>query len=134
MSSVHFSFTLEDESNSGRVSFTLPLKTLSEANLSEHWTKRAARHKEQKLMVGYAMTQVKQLVKMPCTIIMKRYGKRLLDAHDNLPISFKHVADQISKEITGDIRPGRADNNPGLTFKYDQEKSKEYFIKVTIEF
>jgi len=118
----------------GRVSFTLPLKTLSEANISEHWTKRAARHKQQKSAIHYMMNLVQPHVKIPCTITCKRYGKRLLDAHDNLPISFKHLVDQICVCITGDKRPGRADGNPGFTFKYEQEKSKEYFIKVTIDF
>ena len=113
--------------------FTLPLRTLSEANISEHWTKRADRHKKQKLMVSYAMSRVKPYISMPCTITCKRYGTRLLDAHDNLPISFKHILDQICVAITGDKRPGRADGHPGLTFKYDQEKSKTYYIKITIE-
>ena len=118
----------------GRVSFTLPLKTLSEANVSEHWSKRASRHKEQKAAVNHAMNLVKSRLRMPCTITCKRYGKRLLDAHDNLPISFKHILDQICVCITGDKRPGRADGHQGFTFRYDQEKSKEYFIKITIDF
>jgi len=107
---------------------------LSEANISEHWTKRADRHKKQKLMVSYAMSRVKEYISMPCTITCKRYGKKLLDAHDNLPISFKHILDQICIGITGDKRPGRADGHSGLTFKYDQEKSKTYYIKITIEY
>lgn len=124
----------DSEVKEGSVSFTLPLKTFSEANISEHWRVRADRHKKQKAHVGYAMNLVKSKIKMPCTVTLKRYGKRLLDAHDNLPISFKHILDQVCIGITGDKRPGRADGHSGLTFKYQQEKSKEYFIKVTIDF
>lgn len=114
--------------------FSLPIKTVSEANISEPWQKKMRRHREQKSMISYAMSQIGDRIHLPCKIILKRYGKRLLDAHDNLPISFKHILDHICAHITGDKRPGRADGYAGFTFVYDQEKSKEYFIKITIDF
>lgn len=111
----------------------LPLKT-KEYNVVEKWQDRVARHTKQKYSILYVMNELKDHVKMPCTLTFKRYGKKLLDAHDNLSGSFKHIVDHVCACITGDKRPGRADGHPGFTFKYEQEKSKEYFIKVTIDF
>jgi hypothetical protein len=117
----------------GGVTFTLPIRTYSEANCSENWRKKHARHKTQKAMVSYAMMRSKEYVSLPCTVTMKRYCKTFLDYQDNLPISFKYILDTICAHITGDFRPGRADGRPGFTFAYEQEKSKNYFIRITIQ-
>ena len=118
----------------GHCEFTLPIRTMSEANVSEPWQTRARRHREQKELVRAVLSFVRSKIPLPCTITMRRYGVRMLDAHDNLPISFKHILDHICAHITGDKRPGRADGYQGFTFKYEQEKSKDYFIKIIIDF
>jgi len=116
------------------VSFTLPFRTYSEGNLSEHWTKRATRHKLHKEGIAKVMKGLTCKITMPCTITLTRYAKQFLDAHDNLRTSFKYIVDKICAEITGDHRPGRADGRAGFTFQYEQKKSKEYAISVLIEF
>jgi hypothetical protein len=124
----------EPEVDIGRISFILPVKTVSEFNSTEHWRKKHARHKLQKRHVWFSMCRIKYLIKMPCTITLSRNSQRFLDEHDNLPGSMKYIVDAIAEEITGDSRAGRADGVPGLTWKYQQEKSKKCFVKVIIEF
>ena len=113
------------------LTLTLPLRTLS-PNQCEPWRKRHARHKEQKRAVIFSMMAYKEVLKMPCTIRCIRYAPKAIDAHDNLPMSFKAINDQVCAEITGDHRPGRADGWDGLTFEYDQVKSKKYAVKIII--
>lgn len=92
------------------------------------------RKNEQKSKISYMLGKIKGKICTPCTITMVRYGKRLLDAHDNLPISFKYILDTVCAFVTGDNRPGRGDGYPGLKFVYAQEKSKDYFIRIVIDF
>lgn len=112
---------------------TLPIKTISEANCHEHWTKRHRRHKKQKNILFWYLLECKKLVKFPCTITFIRYAPKFLDAHDNLPMSMKWLCDQLCAEITGDLRPGRADDFEGIKIQYDQVKCKKYAVKIIIE-
>jgi hypothetical protein len=52
-----------------------------------------------------------------------------MDAHDNLPIGFKHAADQVAQWL------GVPDNNAGITWAYGQRKGKpgEYSAEIAIE-
>ncbi len=115
-----------------QIIITEPINLANEANSSEGWRAKHARHKAQKKAIFVAMLPVKELVKLPCTLKITRYAPKLLDAHDNLPYSCKWVMDQLCAEITGDLRPGRADNVKGFTFLYAQEKSKIYAIRIEI--
>jgi hypothetical protein len=115
-----------------QIIITMPLKLANEANSADGWRKKHERHKAQKKAVFVAMLPVKEIIKLPCTLKVTRYAPKLLDRHDNLPYSCKWVMDQLCAEITGDLRPGRADNYEGFTFQYDQIKSKIYAIKIEI--
>lgn len=112
----------------------IPIKTISEGNCFEPWQTRHRRHKSQKKAVFYAMLPIKYQLGLPCTITLIRQASRFLDVGDNLPMSMKFIRDGIAEQITGDFVPGRADNNPGFTWKYDQEKSKKYGVKIIFEF
>lgn len=118
----------------GRVELILPLRTVSEANCFEPWQKKHKRHKAQKKAAFFAILEFKHLIKLPCRLTYVRYAPKLLDKHDNLPISMKYLNDQICAEITNDHRPGRADDNELIEIKYDQVKSKVYGVKIIIEF
>ena len=131
--------------DSNRVELNLNLRTYSEAQTiavkkkngkytTEHWTAKHKRHKKQKNAIFWAYMEVREFVKYPCTITFVRYAPKTLDAHDNLPMSFKWICDALAAEITGEHRPGLADNFEGLTIKYDQVKSKVYGVKIIIEF
>ncbi len=116
----------------GRIEIILPIRTVSEANNFDHWTKKQKRHKKQKWWVELAFTQCK--CQIPCVITLIRLAPRFLDAEDNLRMSVKYIKDYIAAYITGDHRPGRADGSKLLTWHYDQVKSKQYAIKIIIEF
>jgi hypothetical protein len=116
----------------GTISLVVPLLTISEANTAEHWTKSSARHKKQKQIIKLHYLQVKQHVSLPCHIHIVRLAPRRLD-YDNLVISNKYLVDSICEELTGNYIPGQADSDPRITISYDQEKSKEYGVKILFD-
>jgi hypothetical protein len=118
----------------GRVILTLPLVTISEANCSHAWRTKHKRHKAQKNAIFWAFLTVKHLVKLPCAITYIRYAPKSLDKFENLPMAFKWVNDALCAEITGDFRPGRADECKEIDLKCDQVKSDSLGIKIIIEF
>lgn len=114
----------------GNVEMTLPIYTVSEGNCFEAWQKKAKRHKDQKKFVAFNMRDCQINWPLPIHVSLTRLAPRLLDEHDNLRMSLKYILDGVAEEITKDYRPGRADNNPGLTWSYFQEKSKSYGIRI----
>jgi hypothetical protein len=114
------------------VTLRLPIRTVSEANCFEHWTKKHARHKAQKQAVALALNPQRSRIKLPCHIKITRVAPRKLDQHDNLPMSVKYILDTCCAIITGDFRPGRADDDERITVSYEQEKNSDY--SVIIEF
>lgn len=117
----------------GKISMVLPIETISEGNCFEPWRNKHARHTKQKKIVRMAMLPLKYSITLPCQITFCRIAPGTLDEHDNLPMSLKYIVDAIASEITGDYRPGRADGNKGLTWKYEQEKGPAYGVKIQIE-
>jgi len=133
-----------------KILFKLSIRTLSEANCSEHWSKKHKRHKEQQFYVRWALLNHfkdrKDKVNLPCTVKMIRMAPRSLDS-DNLVSSFKWIRDEISECLfqekktfcvlkSGKIKQikGRLDSDPRITWLYDQEKSKLYWVRIEIEF
>lgn len=116
------------------IRFTLPIETVSESNVSHHWQKRAARHKVQKKYVELYFNIVKKYFRLPCKVTMKRFGKRLLDADDNLRVSLKWIKDAIAEQLTGDFVPGRADGASNIYWHYEQEQSPCYYVQITLDF
>lgn len=125
---------LRAEAGQGFVLLELPVKAVSEANCSEHWTKKHKRHKAQKKLVYLALRSFIDRIFLPCHIKLTRYGSRKLDKHDNLPISFKYILDMLCGMITGDLRPGRADDDDRISVSYDQVQNKQYYVTVLITF
>jgi len=135
--------------NPDSIELTLPLLTVSEANggrkksvirngkkvyRTEHWTDKHKRHKQQKKSVHLLLKQHQSLLKTPCTIHLTRYAPSTLDKHDNLPMSLKWILDACCELVTGDYRPGRADNNQEISVFYDQIKCKSYGVRIKISF
>jgi hypothetical protein len=117
--------------------FIIPLTRgliVSEANTSEHWSKKSARHKMQRMLINAYMNK-QQRPQLPCTITLTRIAPRFLDEGDNLPMAFKSLRDSIADYIFPNKAAGRADDSKELTWKYKQEKGKvkEYALKVEIE-
>lgn len=128
---------------------TLPILTVSEANggvkksfkrggktcyKAEHWMDKHVRHKRQKGMVGLMLKKHAPLLKLPCLVTLTRYAPDKLDRHDNLPMSMKWILDAVCEIITGDYRPGKADEDERIEVKYNQITSKEYGVRILITF
>ena len=116
-----------------QIFWKLPIKTISEANCSEHWSKKHKRHKEQKHHIWYQFKKENPTIYLPCTIILTRCGKKLLD-DDNLPSSMKWIRDEIANQIFPGLNPGEADSDPSLSWKYKQKIEKSYSIEILFEF
>ena len=128
---------------------TLPLRTVSEANgglkksfkrggktcyKAEHWTDKHERHQRQKGMVRLVLQKHAGIIKLPCLVTLTRYAPDRLDKHDNLPMSLKWVLDAVCAVITGDYRPGRADDDDRIDVRYSQITSKQYGVRILISF
>lgn len=101
----------------------LPIKTVTESNGSEHWTKKRKRAKLQHLFVRSMLNSFdsRLIVKLPCRVILTRIGVRSLDG-DNLVSSFKYVRDAIADYIHPGLEIGQADSDPNITWEYVQVK------------
>lgn len=110
----------------------IPIKLVSEANSSEHWTKKSKRHKIQKLLIrSYLMRE--KIPPLPICVTLIRYAPRPFDS-DNLQSAFKYARDAISEFVTGCNQAGMADSDPRIKWVYKQEKTteKEHFILIEI--
>lgn len=88
------------------LTFIAPIKLISEANQREHWSVKQKRKKTQQQMLQvFWRNNVKRRVTLPCKVTLTRVGARKLDA-DNLAGSFKHVQDQIARELGCDDGSG----------------------------
>lgn len=113
----------------------LPIKTVSEANLSrEHWTKKHKRHKSQKEAIYFALVNKITPDMLPCTIKLTRIAPRKLDKWENLPCSFKFILDSIASLLVPNKAIGQADSDPRIQVEYDQIKGGigEYAIEIEI--
>ena len=113
-------------------SIFIPLKVDSEQNKKEHWAVSNKRHQLQKLVVKqYLSTQSK--ITLPCTIILTRIAPRKMDT-DNMIFGFKFIKDAVAEWIHPGLATGRADDDPNITWLYDQEKGKpkQYAIRIEI--
>jgi hypothetical protein len=112
----------------------LPLKTASEGNCSEHWTKSGKRHRLQKQKIKAVLLSERPKITIPCTIVLTRISPRELDEKDNLPMAFKWISDAIAEYIIPGKAVGRADDCKEIVWAYKQEKGgiREYGIRIEI--
>ena len=128
-----------------KVTWVLPIKTQSEMNCSEHWTKKHKRHKQQQFFVRSLFRHESAEIKLPCRIKLTRLGPRFLDP-DNLPPSMKYIQDEIAEILTGkggfyvtrrghikSIK-GHADNDKRLSWEYAQEKYTKQAVRIEFSF
>lgn len=128
------------------IEFTIPLTAstlVSEANRGgEHWVKKGQRHRTQHLLINAFMNKAESQLEgktwkdfLPIKITLTRIAPRLLDAHDNLPMSLKYFVDAIADKMIPGQKKGMADSNENLTWIYKQKqgKVKEYALIVQLE-
>ena len=118
------------------MTFLIPIRTFSEANLREHWAVKARRVKLQREAVAVMWQMQKQcnriqvasFVDSGLTITLTRIAPRALDSHDNLPRSMKAVVDQLASQLCID------DRCRTIHWQYAQRKgkAKEYAVEVDI--
>lgn len=126
------------------ISWELPLKTVSEANSSEHWTKKSKRHNSQQWFIRMSFLGHVRDLQLPCKVTLTRLCPRLLD-EDNLQTAFKYIRDELSECILPDKDryyknkagifvklKGRADSDERITWCYKQEKSSYGGIRIEI--
>lgn len=121
-------------------SLEIPMELKSEANISEHWSKRHKRHKQQRLILFAALNNhLKgptrcEAIYLPCHIVLTRIAPRMLDKEDNLPMSMKAVKDCIADLICPGMAPGRSDDNKQMSWEFKQEKGlpKQKLLRIEI--
>jgi len=114
------------------ITYSIPVKTISEANVREHWAPKAKRAKAQRT-AAWAATSNK-LENCPpdddstLEITLTRLGPRRMDS-DNLARSMKAVRDGIADAL------GIDDGSDRLQWHYKQASSKKrglYSVIVSI--
>lgn len=110
----------------------LPIRTVSECNVCQHWTERKKRKDIQKSFVRRHYEKENPTIKFPCIITLTRIAPRALD-DDNLRSSMKTIRDSIADCITPGLAPGRADNRKDIDWMYEQKKGVPHEYAVEIE-
>lgn len=111
----------------------IPIRTVSEANCSEHWRKKHKRHKNQQFFVKLALKNDICQVSLPCHVKVIRLALRELD-FDNLVSSQKWVIDAICDSIIPGLQAGRADSDKRISISYYQEKKAIQGIRIEITY
>ena len=112
----------------------ISLKTVSEANNHEHWSKQHKRHKGQKTTVRFSLLEWQIPKKLPVTVTMTRLSTCKMMDSDNLQSAFKYIRDAISEYLIPGTAAGHADSDPRITWQYDQVKSKLLGIRLIFEY
>ncbi len=108
---------------------TISLRTVSSPNMREHWAVRARRVKAERNAARFSLPgQLGGRFAMPCTVTLTRVtpprGKTLDD--DNLRGCLKAVRDGVADWL------GVADNDPRVTWRYDQRKGEAWQVVVEV--
>lgn len=112
------------------MTITVPIRTVSEANLREHWAAKARRVKRHRTAVALALSTYRRPPKaMHYFVTITRIAPRDLDT-DNLASSLKATRDEIAAWIGLDDAPGS-----GIEWSYCQrrgELKKQYAVEIRI--
>lgn len=115
-------------------SWTLNIKTVSEANCFEPWQKKHKRHQLQKRIIRlWSVENRIGSTSLPCIIKLTRLSpSNGLDEDDNLRMSLKYLKDYIADQILPNQAAGRADSDKRIKWEYSQEKHPIYAVKIEI--
>lgn len=104
----------------------LPIRTVSEANRRGHWRRHADRIREQRWLTKTYLHGL-ALPKLPAEITLTRITPhaRGFDS-DNVASSLKAVRDGVADAY------GVDDGSPLYTWKYWQERGKDYGVRIEI--
>lgn len=110
------------------IEFTIPVKTVNEANGSHgHWCVKASRRKQQRKAAHAIAYWLVPTANLSHVVTMSRMSAGTLD-DDNLRVSLKAIRDGIADAF------GIADNDSRIEWRYAQEKCKRgtYGVRITI--
>ncbi len=104
------------------------IRTVSEANQREHWATKNRRKKSQQKAFSDTFRAKQPSIPVPTVFTFTRYSCMEMDA-DNLAGSFKHVQDQLAREI------GIDDGDHRISFKYEQVRipKRQHYFELKIE-
>lgn len=111
----------------------MPIKTVSELNIREHWTKVRKRAALQRKTAFFEVKRVigsedlAYLEQLKFEVHLTRFSHKVMDG-DNLQAAFKHVRDGIADALKID------DGDERIQWFYCQEnkKIKEIEVRITI--
>lgn len=108
----------------------LAIQTVNPLNRREHFHTRAKRSKEERENIYRSLLVMARgsgpLPPLPVTVTLTRVGPRLMDVGDGLNASFKAIRDGIQDAY------GVDDGSDLFDFRYEQEKSKAYGIRIHV--
>jgi hypothetical protein len=105
----------------------LELKTISEPNARGHWAKRAARAKAQRRKAHAMAAPRAAAVGLPVAVTLTRIAPSNGLDDDNLRGALKAVRDGVADALQVD------DRDPRVTWRYGQQRGKEYGVMVEME-
>ena len=108
-----------------KISFTIPMALPSVANLREHWSKRAARAKQHRMLVNLHRPLFRPLGNDSAVVTITRLAPRRLDS-DNLQGACKALRDGVADCM------GVKDNHPRVTWVYLQWTSKIPTVRIEV--
>jgi hypothetical protein len=114
-----------------KMTWEIPIRTVSELNCTENWRKKHKRHKQQQYFVKLALKQEICQVSLPCQIKITRLSPRELD-YGNLVSSQKWVEDAVCDSLIPGLQPGRADGDKRITTSFHQEKRALAGVRIEI--
>ena len=110
----------------------VPIRTVSVANLREHWAKKAKRAKSERDAVAYVLRPRLRDEPLgawvPGTVTITRIAPRRLD-DDNAVRAQKSVRDEVAAQL------GVDDRDPRVTWRVEQRRGRvrEYAVEILIE-
>lgn len=118
---------------------SIPIRTISESNQREHWSRRHRRARAQRREIYLhlratwcAPPQTPYTTFGPITITLIRIAPRQLDS-GNLEASFKGIQDGVADWLGGGFGLGQ-DRQPGLSWRYSQRcgGTREYAVEIVV--
>ncbi len=102
------------------------IRTVSEANMRQHWAAKNRRKKSQQSDFSILWRQYKPKVTLPAVVTFTRHSHKTLDS-DNCAGAFKHIRDQLAREI------GIDDGSDQVQWRYEQERTPKRENYFTVE-
>lgn len=120
-----------------KLTLTIPVKTVSEGNLRQHWATVSNRKKKQRQLVRLWLNTVGVNFDINGVFSLKvtRIAPRRLDSHDNLGSSLKTVIDAVCEWLAPGLATGRADSSEivkEILTAQEKGAKRTYEVKVEI--